>query len=76
MHCKGIVCSRSSHIFNTSSRTKDRVVLNEQQIIFLKYYENLMNPLFSKDMPLFHLTKLLSMCMLRYLYGMECVFDA
>jgi hypothetical protein len=38
---------------------KNSSVLIEQQKIFLKYYENLVNPFCSKVIPVFHLTNAL-----------------
>ncbi len=59
IHCEGIACTRSLNIDLKSWKVK------KDSIYYLyEYYKNLINPLFSKVMPVFYLMQALSMFML------------
>jgi hypothetical protein len=61
MHCQDTACTRSFNMGLTSALAKSWSVLNANKIIFYKFYENLVNTLYSKVVLLFQLTKALSM---------------
>jgi hypothetical protein len=67
MHCQGITTNISIYMCLTSAEGQMLDLLNDKQITFYKYYENLINPGGSKVMLIFYLTQTLSMCILQYL---------
>jgi hypothetical protein len=66
MHCQLIAYTKSFDKSLTSADLK-LIILNEQQMIFINYYEYLVDSC-SKVMPLFFLTQALSMCIIRSLW--------